>query len=357
MKCLALFIILLSSLFTLRSFAQDTENTGALWTEVSVTKALPHNLSIEAGLGHRTQDWFDESNRWDVGVGLNWKFNKHWKFGVGYIFLMKHYPQETSYKTSEELEYKYATTGASPQEMDAATYLGNPYTDENGTLYKYRGYNDKVKNDTRIDERFWRQKHRVYVDAAYTTKFWKTLRVTIRERYQLTMVPSKTIDRTRYRETTITRYRDPDYGTNANFDEVTKYWQTGDVIYAQDITDPDDLGAVKDVTTSYLAEHNPLNTIETYDHEKRSKTLHLLRSRLKLSIDKKGWDWEPYVSIETHNNLGEKWNLDKIRASAGVDYSITKHHQIGIGYIFNHENDDDGNYNIHAINIGYNYKF
>ena len=49
--------------------------------------------------------------------------------------------------------------------------------------------------------------------------------------------------------------------------------------------------------------------------------------------------------------------LDKIRASIGVEYALTKQHKLGIGYVFNHEDDDDGNENIHAINVGYKFKF
>lgn len=353
-------VLFLSLLATHLAWASgDTDNTGALWTEVGVTKALPYNLSIDAGMGYRTLDWFDESSRWDIGAGLSWKLNRHWKFGAGYMFIMKNNPEETSYKTSEELEYKYRDA-ATNVDWDSESFLGNPYTDAEGNTSKYRGYNDKLKNDTRVDESFWRQKHRVYADVTYTTKFWKTLRISVRERYQLTMAPSKTIDRTRHRIATVTKYRDPSYDGDGNltaYDEVTKYWQEGNVIYGQDVTDASNPGAVQDVTTAYLAEHNALNTTETYSHEKRRKTLHILRSRLKLSIDKKGWKWEPYVSVETHNNLGDKWNLDKVRTILGVEYNINRHHNLDFGYVFNHENDEDGNQNIHAISIGYNYKF
>ena len=193
MKRFLLALLLLSPLVFPFSFLfadDETENAGAIWTEVNVTKALPYNLSIEGSLGHRTLDWFDESNRFDASLGLSWKASKHWKLGLGYVFIMKHYPSETSYKTSTEFEHKYrnVTTG---ENEDYLEYFGNPYTDENGVQHTYRGYNEKLKNDKRIDESFWRQRHRFFVEASYTNKFWKTLRVTIRERYQLTHVPRK----------------------------------------------------------------------------------------------------------------------------------------------------------------------
>lgn len=355
-------VALFSFLCAFLSVAQETENTAGVWTEVDVTKALPYNLSLDLGLGYRTIDWFDDSYRSDIGVGLSWKASKHWKIGAGYTFLYRKYAEETSYRTSAEQEYKYKNTSTGDK-WDATEFLGAPvYTDADGVDHNYRGYNDALRNDTRVDEAFWRQKHRLYVDVAYTHKLWKTLRISVRERYQMTVVPKRTISRTRTRIKTTTKYREPLYDGDFNlngYEEITKYWQEGDIIYAQDVTDPSNLGTPVDATASWLAEHDDsyLNTVETYDHVKRSKTLHGLRSRLKLSIDKKGWNWEPYVSAEAHNSLSDGMHLDKIRATVGVDYSISRQHKVGLGYVFNHENDDDGNRNIHAIAVGYNFKF
>ena len=382
MKRLSLSILLFSQFLILPSAwaDDDTDNTGGIWTEVGVSKALPYNLSIDASLGHRTQDWFSESNRADAGLGLSWKATKHWKIGVGYTFIMKHYSSEVSYKYEEESEYKYSDPFDKTNEIELLEYMGRNYPSDETPTYTYDGYNFKTRYDTRTDHAYWRQKHRAYVDVSYTCKFWKVLRISVRERYQMTYSPKKTIDRTRYREKTVTKYRDPSYDGEGNlcvetyadgdswengdwpqsypYEDIAKYWQEGDVIYKNHINYDDEIVENKvDATSEYLADHEPLNTTETYGREKRSKTLHLLRSRVKFSIDKKGWNWEPYVSMETHNNVGEKWNLDKIRFATGVDYKINRHHEVGIGYIFNHENDDDGNQNIHAISVGYNFKF
>ena len=142
-------------------------------------------------------------------------------------------------------------------------------------------------------------------------KFRKILRISLRERYQYTYQSARDVDRM--------RLRDPSYDSEGN------------LIGLED--------------TTYTTDH------------KSAKNRHLLRSRLKFSIDKKGWKWEPYVSVETHNNFSDKMHLDKIRAIVGVDYSITKQHKVGLGYILSHENDDDGDCNIHAISVGYNFKF
>ena len=249
-----------------------TSNTGALWTEVGVSKSLPYNLSVDLDLEHRTYDWFDWSSRWNVGLGLNYKVNKYFRLGVSYTFLQKHYQEEWKDK------------------------IGN-------TSGRWNGYN--------VDAANWANRHRISFDIAGSMKFRKILRIGIRERYQYTYQPARDVDRT--------KYRDPSYDSEGNligFDEIT-------------------------------------STID----RKSAKNRHLLRSRLKFSIDKKGLDWEPYVSVETHNNFSDKMHLDKVRTIVGVDYSITKQHKVGLGYILSHENDDDGDCNIHAISVGYNFKF
>jgi len=320
------------------------KSTGAIWTEVSATKVLPYDLSIGLDAGFRTNDWFNEASRVDIGLSLAWKPSKHWKFGLGYTFIMKHAAEETAHKT----EWKYRATGAS-ENTDFASFMGAPtYTAVDATTYRFRGYNDA----TRITEAYWRPRHRLNIDGAYTCKFWQVLRLTLRERYQLSFVPTKEVNRTRQ----VTKYREPSYDIEGNlmgYDEVIRYWQADESIYALDLND--DSATPQDVTSSYLAEHNQewLNT----NKEKNGKTLHTLRSRLTLEIDKKGWAFTPYVYAEVFNDMADGFHADKVRASAGVEYNVTKQHRLQLGYIFNHEDDDDGDHNIHAINIGYKLKF
>ena len=321
------------------------KTTGGLWTEIEATKVLPYDLSLGLDAGFRTNEWFSEANRFDVSLGLNWKPVKHWKFGIAYTFIMKHSPLENAHKT----EYKYRAAGLS-ENSDFAEFLGAPTYTDGTTNYTYRGKNIAA----RTTEAFWRPKHRISIDATYSYKFWKWMRISLRERYQLTFVPTKTVAR----EKVIDKYRDVSYSqataateSDLTYDEVTRYWQQDDVIYAQDLLDPD--ATPTDVTATYQAEHDDLNT----DKLKDSKTLHVLRSRLAFEVDKKGWKLSPFCYAEVFNNLGESMHLDKLRLAAGVDYTLTPVHKLSLGYIFNHENDDDGDMNIHAITIGYKFKF
>ncbi len=266
------FLIVVFSQFLISPTAFAADNTGAVWTEVGVSKALPYNLSVEGSLEHRTSDWFDWSSRWNVGAGLGYKPNKYVKLGVSYTFIQKHYHEE--WKDN----------------------IGN----RSG---QWNGYN--------VDDANWANRHRLSFDVTGTMKFRKTLRISLRERYQYTHQAARDVDRM--------RLRDPLYDSDMN------------LIGFED--------------TTFVSDH------------KSAKNRHLLRSRLKFSIDKKGWKWEPYISVEAHNDLGDKMHLDKVRTIVGVDYSINKQHKVGAGYVFNHEKDDDGKQNIHAISIGYNYKF
>lgn len=311
------------------------KTTGGLWTEVGLTKVLPYDLSLGLDAGFRTNEWFDEASRFDIGLGLSWKPSKHWKFGVGYTFLMKHYPLESATKSLTEYEWKYRASGAT-ENTDFTEFMGAPtYTADDATVYRYQGYNKELKNYTRVTDSYWRAKHRISIDGAYTYKFWKWLRLSVRERYQLTFVPSKEVTRTRTGTKITTKYRDPNYNAEGELLDG----ELGDDSY-DEIEGP--------VTT-------PAD--EETTKEKDRKTLHVLRSRLTLEVDKKGWKWSPFCYFEAFNNLGESMHVDKYRISAGVEYAVSSVHKLSLGYVFNHENDDDGDMNIHAISVGYKFKF
>lgn len=340
-----------------------------VWTEVGVTKVLPHNLSLGFDVGFRTEDWFKDASRFDIGVSLNWKASKHWKFGVGYTFINKHYISEIERKqiNTTETKYKYTSTDAAgvetdwvpdPTELHGIPYYtvdGAPYDGTNAVLtdagdkYTYQGYNDifKDKDYVRVTESFWRAKHRFSADAAYSTsRLGGWLRLSLRERYQVTYMPEKNVLRTRTKTTTKNtyRYRIPSYD----------YTDDGDLFIDSYSNVP---GNWVSLTHPDNPETSVTTEVEETSKDKRSKWLHVLRSRLTLEVDKKGWKWTPFLYVESFNNMGDGWHFDKLRASAGVDYALSKQHKIGFGYIFNHENDDDGDENIHAINVSYKFKF
>lgn len=311
--------------------------TGGLWTEVGAAKVLPHNLNLSLDAGFRTTEWFDEADRFDIGLSLGWKPTKHWKFGAGYTFITKHSLKETAHKSTTEYEWKYRPVDSSLDEnTDFPDFMGAPtYTDAENNEYRYHGYNKDEKDYTRVTDAFWRPRHRLSFDGAYTYKFWKTLRVTLRERYQLTFVPSKEVNRTRIGTKTTTKYRDPNYDLN------------GDLVAG-----PFDEGSYDEIEGPTVSPADE-ETIK----DKSKKTLHVLRSRLTFEIDKKGWNITPYAYAELFNDLKDDFHTNKVRTSAGIEYDITKKHRVQVGYLFQYEDDDDGDLNTHAFTVGYKFKF
>lgn len=266
-----------------------TQTTGGLWQEINLTKVLPYDWSVGVEGDLRTTEWNQDFNRASIGVFVNKKLGKYVKLGLSYSFIEKHF--------LETCEYKYKG------DNDFSSYQGTSIVDADGVTRAYQGYN--------LDAPHWVPRHRISFDVSADKRFWKTLRVAVRERYQFTHQNARDVERT--------RYRDPSYDSGNN---ITGY-------------DEEEQGV----------------------KEKAAWNRHLLRSRLKLSIDKKGWMCEPFASVEFHNNMSDSWHLDKLRAAAGVEFSVSKTFKISAAYVFTHENDDDGDDNIHAISIGHSIKF
>ena len=295
-RCLLASLLLLP--WSMAAQASDdggTESHGAVWTEVGVTKVLPYNWSVDAAIGFRSLDWFDEANRFDASIGVGYKLGKYLKFGLSYTFIERHYMEKT--------EYKYRN------DNDFSSYQGAFVTASDGSTCAYQGYN--------VTAAHWLPRHRISFDVTADKRFWKTLRISLRERYQFTHQAARTVDRV--------KYRDPSFDAVGNLVDGV-------------------LGDSYDEVTEDVK-------------EKSAKDRHLLRSRLKFAIDKKGWQWEPFASAELHNDMSDGWHMDKVRCAVGTEYSLSRQHKVSAAYVFTHENDDDGNENIHAVSIGYKFKF
>lgn len=164
----------------------------------------------------------------------------------------------------------------------------------------YRGYN--------VDHAFYRSKHRAYVDAVGKAKAGR-FEFSLRERYQYTRYMSASTTRDRYR-----------LEMQPNGTEQIELSKT-----------------VKD--------------------EKRAKDRHYLRSRLQVEYNIPKCPVDPFVSYELSNNLSDGLALDKKRLMAGADWKITKQHKLGLAYLFEDGNDDDGGDRLHAIEVSYKFSF
>lgn len=178
--------------------------------------------------------------------------------------------------------------------------------------------NDGVTvNGYNVDHGFWRNKHRLFFDVTGKVA-WGRFTFSLRERYLYTHYNEAECLRDKYRTLVQPGYTGDTYIYNGT--EFMEYEQTTD--------------------------------------SKKAKDKHALRSRLQVEYNIKGLPLNPYASYEVTNDLGDKLRYDKSRVCAGVEWKVTKKHILDVGYLFQSESDnDEGNGNIHAIKVGYTFKF
>jgi len=269
-KILLIVVLLLPSVLR----AQWTDEYGT-WVSIGAKKSLGTQWSLGLEAEYRAQD----NSRWALGLDAGYKLNKYLKFGAGYTLLYN---------------------------RKKAKQEGEPTVDDEYSIRPAYAY----------------PRHRFIAEATADKRFWKWLRISLRERYQLTYRPTNNHDKTTYTK-------------QLDFDD----------------------------------DWNPIETWseETETKTKVSTTTQLLRSRLKFEVDKKGWDFSPFMSAELCNSVrvGDRFNVDKVRTAIGTSYKLNKQHEFTLGYILTFVfNDDDElsdkttyNNRIHAVSIGYNFKF
>ena len=293
-KYILAFLLLFAPCFLLLASAQDGNDEVGMWTELGIEKAITKNWDVGLDMEYRAQN----KARFSVGLGTSYKVNKYLKFGVNYNFL---YSEKNKYKEK--------------------------YEGEEGSEEWTRGYN-------LIDK--WYPRHRFSAEAIGSIKFWNWLKVSLRERYQLTHRRAWTAEKFEHREKYLSHLVDGD--------------EDGNDIYEIEKT-------VIDRT-----EAKPYPTF----------TDQVLRSRLKFEYDKKRCPFSPFVSAEFHNSVtrGDHMLLQKIRTAAGCSYKFRKHNEISLSYLitfdmYDIEEDEVENTRetvrlhdrLHAINLGYKYSF
>ena len=304
------YILALLFFFTFSPFhllkAQENDEVG-IWSELGIEKAITKKWDVGLGLEYRAQN----KSRFSAGLSTSYKLNKYLKLGIGYNFLYSY--RSDKYKDKSE---------------------GEVGSDE-WTI----GYNHTPE--------YWFPRHRFSAEATGSIKLWNWLKISLRERYQLTYCKARTIDKLKHRENHLTHN---DY--DIMFDE------NGDVVF-------DDDGEVMYIVTDSWDEVTVTDTKET--DFKPSYTDQVLRSRIKFEYDKKRCPFSPFVSAEFHNSVsvGDHMLLQKIRTAIGSSYKFRKHHEVTLSYILTfdmYDTDDAGvverlHDRMHAINIGYTYSF
>lgn len=172
---------------------------------------------------------------------------------------------------------------------------------------KLNGYN--------VDESFHRAKHRFSFDLSSKVKVGR-FTFSLRERYQFTHSLSKDIKRIRYRDKAPAGYSEP---------TVT-------------------IGGFNWITTEVGEDH------------KNHKYAHLLRSRIGVEYDIKNCPLTPFATYEIKTQLQKGGATEETRLIVGTDWKLNKKNTLSIAYVFNdgHYSDDA---NIHAVSVGYKFKF
>ena len=278
-KILLILVLLVPAMLK----AQWTDEYGT-WMSVGAKKSLTDRWSLGLETEYRAQ----ESSRWAFGVDAGYKLNKLIKFGAGYSFLYSKRPEIWKDKSEDDPNF------------DDPTVVGS--------------YN--------LTKAYRYPRHRFVVEATADKRFWKWLRISLRERYQLTYRSGKTIEDGKLK-----------HRVSLDFDENRNRIPFYNDDYEDKIVD--------------------------------SKTSQVLRSRLKLEVDKKHWKFSPYVSAEAINSVsaGDHMCIDKVRTAIGTSYKLNKQHEFTLGYVltyvFNDDDEKTDTYNnrIHAVSVGYNFKF
>ena len=228
------------------------QSEGGLIVDAEAEKKINKQWSIGVEADLRTRNNFKTMDRWGVGVGASYKFNKWLKADAGYKLLDYNMHEKISYKTSGDYNHWRPS--------------------------------------------YWGLKHRVYAGLTGSYKFSNNIKLSLRERWQYTYRPEKTVKRW-------------------DFDD--EQWE---------------------------------------DKVRSSKGKNQLRSRFEISYDKKRALFTPYASIELYN----AWGIEKIRYTAGTDIRLSKQHSLSAFYRYqNPRHVDEGDYDpdMHYIGVGYKFKF
>ena len=168
-----------------------------------------------------------------------------------------------------------------------------------------------------VDHGYWRPRHRAYFDVQGKVDVGR-FSISLRERYLYNYYVEAEALRDKYRNPSQPGYTGNLYPFNGM--EFMKYEQEMDT--------------------------------------KKAKSKHSLRTRLQVEYDIKGVPLTPFVSCELTNELSNAMQYDKVRAQAGVEWKINKKHILSGAYLYQNENQEIGpNESLHAIKIGYKFKF
>ena len=252
------FVIMIMALLPMAAVAQSDDF--GLDFSLEAQKKLSKQWSVSLEGEYRSRNNAKTNDRWSVGLNVDYKVAKWLKASAGYTLL---------YDNNERISYYEATDDAV---LDGDAEVGDP----------------------KKCAQYWQTRHRFNVSLTASQKFgnWK---FSLRERWQYTYRPERTIDR----------------------------YDVDDEEYEE----------------------------RTYP----GMAKHLLRSRLQVEYGVPGTGLSPFANVEVFNG----WSLVKTRYTVGMDYDLSKKHSLGLFYRYQavHDDTDNEEPDRHLIGFSYKYKF
>lgn len=227
------------------------QDKAGLLVEYGAEKRLSQQWSIALEGDFRLRNNFKTVDRVSIGAAAYYQFNRWLKADASYILLI-----QNAYEKVE--------------------------LDDDGSVESWQPSS-------------WGLRHRVHVSLTGSYRFGNNICIALRERWQYTYQPAKTV-----------RQWDADEGL----------WE---------------------------------------DVERESKGKHQLRSRLQISYDKKGALLVPYTSVELYNSM----QIDKLRYTVGTKIRLGTQHTLDLFYRYQdiRHQTDVSEPDMHYIGIGYKLKF
>ena len=247
-----IFKLLTAAALTVMSLPATAQSEAGLLMELGAEKKLSKQFSLGVEADLRTRNNLKTMDRWSIGLNAEYKPVKYFKLDAGYTLLNNNFREDISYNA-------------------------------NGSYNNWR-------------PSYWGIRHRLHASLTGTYKFQNNLRVSLRERWQYTYRPEKTVTR---------------------WDFDNSWWE---------------------------------------DKVRSGKAKSQLRSRLQLEYDKKGALLTPYANVELYHS----WAIEKIRYTVGTELNLSKRHTFNLFYRFqNMKNVDVDDYDpdMHYIGVGYKFKF
>ena len=238
-------LVLCAALYPTLSHADDA----GLIASIEASHKFSKKLSVGLEAEFRSRNDFRTADRVGLGADISYKVLPWLKASAGYTLLIDNNREKITYQ-------------------------------DDGVSY----------NNWRPS--YWGLRHRFNVSLTASHKI-RRVEVSLRERWQYTYRPAKTID-------------------NFDFDEGE--WE---------------------------------------DHEVRAKGKNVLRSRLQLEWDIPKCKFDPFASAELHTTR----ELEKTRFIVGVSHSLKKKHNFKLYYRYQLSGSSIDEPNIHMLGMGYTYKF